>query len=259
MLEPIIASLVDTARQKVPRGSRTWRVLAKLWTVWLRCEAVYRRNPLIKRRWARREAEFDHALRQLSARTDRFFVIQIGACDGVMADPIHPWIKRYKWHGILVEPQRAEFERLKATYRDECERLIFENVAIAAADGMCTLYRVREGLLSGDWERGVASLIPQADSERFMTETVPCVAFETLLKRHHVSHVDLLQIDVEGYDFEIVKQIDFQRIRPAMLRYEHRHLRPGDKRACHGYLEHNGYRVLEMKFDTGAISKDILA
>ncbi len=253
MLDRVIGPAMLMARRKVRRDSRAWKVLARMWAGWLACEAVYRRNPMINWRWARREAEFDRSLEQLSSTTTAFFVIQIGACDGLMADPIHAWIKKYNWGGILVEPQKIEFEKLKATYRDEHDRFVFENVAIADTDGMCALYRVKDSMLAADWERGIASLLPRSDSERFVAEAVPCITFDTLLDRHHVSRIDLLQIDVEGYDFEILKQVDFRRIQPVMIRYEHINLGPSDKRACKTYLARNGYRILEMKFDTGAV------
>jgi hypothetical protein len=63
--------------------------------------------------WARCESEFNRLLGELSSRTDDFVVIQIAARDGLMADPIHDWIKGCRWTGILVEPQRLEFEKLK--------------------------------------------------------------------------------------------------------------------------------------------------
>ena len=51
---------------------------------------------------------------------------------------------------------------------------------------------------------------------------VQCIAFDTLLYRHEVRQIDLLQVDVEGYDFEIIKLVNFHRIRPNLIRYEHR-------------------------------------
>ena len=257
MLDRTIDPAMDFVRRRVDRGSRTWRVLSNMWAAWRALESVHRRNPLIRRKWARRASEFDRSLAELATTTDDFFVVQIGACDGLMADPIHAWIVRYNWRGVLVEPQRAEFERLKATYRDRHDRLAFENAAIAGVDGTCTLYRVKDGGLAADWERGIATLLPGADPKRFTAEIVPCMTFETLLSRHRVSRIDLLQIDVEGYDFEILKRLDFEKVHPAMIRYEHRHLRPGDQRACQAYLAQRGYRILEMQFDTGAVSREL--
>jgi FkbM family methyltransferase len=170
-------------------------------------------------------------------------------------DPIHEWIRQSRWRGILVEPQLIEFEKLKTNYRQEQNRLVFENVAIATTDGTCTLYRIENGGTE-DWERGVASLLTEPlrfATGRFIAETVPCITFDTLLRRHHVSRIDLLQIDTEGYDFEILKQIDFSRLRPVMIRYEHRHLKARDRLACRTYLKGFGYRILEMRFDTAAV------
>jgi len=252
MLERLIGGITDVADRNIPRESLAWRILARLWAGWLAWEALLRRNPLARRAWARRELEFDSLIAQLSAMTPDFFVIQIGACDGLMADPIHAWIQKNHWRGVLVEPQKLEFERLKNTYQNESDRLVLENVAIADTEGTRTLYRVKDDELTADWKRGTASLLHRRDAEGFTAELVPCITLDTLFRRHQVSRVDLLQVDVEGYDFEIIKLIDFKRICPKLIRYEHRHLRPGEKHACKALLKSNGYRIIEMEFDTGA-------
>jgi FkbM family methyltransferase len=256
MLDRLIGGIADVARRRTSRNSLAWRFLARLWAGWLACESVYRRNPLIRRAWARRESEFDGLIARLSAATPDFLVIQIGACDGLMADPIRAWIQKNHWRGVLVEPQKLEFEKLKRTYRNELDRVVLENVAIADSEGIRTLYRVKDSELTADWKRGTASLLHRPDAERFTPEVVQCITLETLLNRHQVSRIDLLQVDVEGYDFEIIKLIDFEKIRPRLIRYEHRHLRPGDKHACKALLARHGYQTLEMQFDTGAALLD---
>ena len=85
------------------------------------------------------------------------------------------------------------------------------------------------------------------------TEMVQCVTFDTLLNRHQVKRIDLLQIDVEGYDYELLKLFDFERIRPRLIRYEHSHLKLSDRSSCKRYLKQNGYMILEMEYDTGAV------
>jgi hypothetical protein len=82
---------------------------------------------------------------------------------------------------------------------------------------------------------------------------VQCVTFDTLLDRHKVDRIDLLQIDVEGYDYELLKMFDFERIQPKLICYEHLHLKLSDKNACKKYLTENGYKTLEMEYDTGAV------
>jgi hypothetical protein len=129
-------------------------------------------------------------------------------------------------------------------------------VAIAETGGLRPLYRVKDEKIVVDWQRGLASLVarPALVQRGILTaETVLCVTFDALLKRHHVERVDLLQIDVEGYDYELVKSFDFGRIKPRLIRYEHRHLGFSDKRACRMHLKKEGYEILEMEHDTGAV------
>ncbi len=79
-----------------------------------------------------------------------------------------------------------------------------------------------------------------------------------LLSECHVRRVDLLQIDVEGYDFEVLLSLDFSSVRPSLIRYEDRHFFPPRKRseAVH-FLRNLGYKVLPglPPDDTLAIDK----
>jgi len=161
-------------------------------------------------------------------------------------------------HGVLIEPQRKEFERLKLNYRDETDILEFENVAIAAENGMRDLHRVTDDSLTAEWQRMIASFLPISglDGVNTTTETVECMTFDRLFSRHRVKRIDLLQIDVEGYDYELLKLLDFQIMKPRLIRYEHRHLSLSDIASCRKYLGYNGYRLLPMKYDTGAVLTD---
>jgi Methyltransferase FkbM domain len=247
----MIDAAADFARRKLRRGSGTWRMPARTWYGWRACWATCRDNAWMRGQWARRESEFNRLLGELSSRTDDFFVIQIAARDGLMADPIHDWIKRCRWRGILVEPHRLEFEKLKETHRQEQDRLIFENVAICDKDGT---------FVPGEGRR------PQCRLGTGIRVVVAAVSIRSICSRndavHHLRYaaapapgfrIDLLQIDAEGYDFEILKLVDFQSHRPAMIRYEHCRLMPRDKHACRVYLERRGYRILEMKLDSGRV------
>ena len=44
------------------------------------------------------------------SKIDGLTVIQIGANDGITHDPIHKFIKRDKWNGVLLEPQPYVYE-----------------------------------------------------------------------------------------------------------------------------------------------------
>ena len=243
-------------RAKVKRGSVTWRflVLARKFMLCLHS------NPLNRYRWNANRATYYKTVEKIAKRAEDFLVVQIGACDGIMDDPIHDWIQKYAWSGILVEPQHDEFQRLAATYADNT-KLHLENVAIASTSGLRTLYKISPDAIKEDWQRGTASLLPKPgllELGLVATETIQCITLNDLMYKYAVKHVDMLQIDVEGYDFEIIKLIDFNLIKPSAICYEHRNLGFADRKACEHRLITAGYTLLRMQYDTAAIRRPFL-
>ena len=201
---------------------------------------------------------FDLAIRATqSTHGDEFFFVQIGANDGVSHDPIRQYIERFRWRGILVEPQPNVFERLKRNYASQ-PQLSFENAALAAHGESAILYSV----VADDATTGMASFDRSLLTKQLPLGTkvlelsVPTLTLDALLRKHAVSSIHLLQIDAEGYDFEIIKMVDFSRVRPSVIHYEHRHLHESDRQACEELLAVNGYRVHLGHVDTTAVRTD---
>lgn len=191
-------------------------------------------------------------LRALEKGNELFFV-QIGANDGVIYDPIHSFVQRSEWRGVLVEPVRAYFERLKENYRDN-ERLIFENVAISDRTEVRDFYRVREDVpFLPEWCHGLGTFdqdvlmthtwaIP--DLERYVIkEKIRCISFSDLISKHGIKKIDLLLVDTEGFDYEILKQVDFEKMAPRILLYEHQYIDKGKRLDLERSLTMSGYRL----------------
>jgi FkbM family methyltransferase len=187
--------------------------------------------------------------------------VQIGANDGVMSDPLHAFVVKTAWRGILVEPVPYLFERLRRNYPAR-PGLVFENVAIAAEPGQRPFYYLRETVGDSalpDWHAGLGSFlrevvvkhagdIPDLE-DRLVVQDVPCLTFAGLCQRHGFDQVDLLHMDTEGYDYEIIKTIDFTRYRPRLLVYEHHHLSPADRVECLQRLQAAGYECIGEGLD----------
>jgi hypothetical protein len=62
-----------------------------------------------------------------------------------------------------------------------------------------------------------------------------------------IDTIDLLILDCEGYEFEILKSIDFSAIKPKVIRYEYKHI--SNKEECDEYLISQGYRIEYCKHD----------
>ena len=167
--------------------------------------------------------------RKFHGRSSVFFV-QVGANDGVNGDPLHDLIKSNpEWRGIFVEPVRYAFDRLRSNYDGEA-RFVFENTAIADYNGEADFFFVTEEAkcaLEGlpNWYDQLGSfdrnhLVNHLDGqlEPFITmERVKCETLMSLLDRNRVTKLDLLHIDVEGFDYRILKQFDFIRYRPDVI------------------------------------------
>jgi FkbM family methyltransferase len=210
-------------------------------------------------------------IRDLLQRQQTLFFMQIGAHDGSFADPISHLVKRYHWSGILVEPQPRAFEQLKQNYQGE-DQLIFEQAIVAQKPGTVKFYQVRtpEGVELPEWLGQSAGLDRQMlvgalyywkfvekcpgipdDYESLIEEVqMPAVTVASLLARHQIPQLDVLVIDTMGHDFEIIKSIPFETIKPAIIHFEHSLLSFRDRQDCLAHLKAQGYRFAKVAVDT---------
>jgi FkbM family methyltransferase len=191
-------------------------------------------------------------------------IVQIGANDGVRADPVRHLIQRYGLSGLLVEPLPDLFARLQANYAGQAN-LRFERCAVGEYDGEIPLYRVRPDPALPDWLQGIASLdrnhltstkFEFDEFEKYVEEvTVPVLTVASLLRKHGISEVGLLQIDTEGFDCRIVESAIRSGVRPAIINYEHIHVHAIQQAACKRLLAENGYDFVDVGIDTLAVRR----
>ncbi|MBS0264927.1 MAG: FkbM family methyltransferase [Planctomycetes bacterium] len=185
-------------------------------------------------------------IRLLVAVRPNPFFLQIGANDGVRGDPLADFIRRYQFRGILVEPQPVPFQKLVANYSDQ-PGLIFENCAIDRQDGTATLYTTAGLDVVASFDRRFVRR-HVSDSE-IQEIQVPTARLESLLTKHQIQRIDLLQIDVEGFDAEILRMFPFDRLKPALVHYEQYLLSNADRSSSVALLEKHGYGTLSTGMD----------
>jgi FkbM family methyltransferase len=168
----------------------------------------------------------DLLIRHETARHPDWFFVQIGAHDGTSFDPIHDYIHKHHWRGILVEPQPKVFARLRKTYETE-PQLILENAAIARQDGTATLYALKEtpgmpyhATMLASFNRDAVEFNGHGYKGEVEELKVPALTVKSLLAKHQVNRVDLLQIDTEGFDVEIIKMFAEANCWPAIIHFE---------------------------------------
>jgi len=182
--------------------------------------------------------------------------VQVGSNDGVVFDPLHNVVKTYGWTGVLLEPLPGLFDSLVANYAGY-PGLAFENAAIADHDGVATLFMVEPRPGDPYWVNQLASFDKQVilshvgkvdDLERRLVEVqVQALTFPTLVERHGLSEIDLVHTDVEGFDHEVVGQIDLDAPwAPQYLIFERQHMDAATFRGTRRRLVRAGYRCINI-------------
>jgi len=96
--------------------------------------------------------------------------------------------------------------------------------------------------------------IPADPANQIVTEKIRVVSIAGLRERFQIKRIDLLQIDTEGFDFEIIKLFNLTDNRPQAIIYENMHLSTLDREACRKHLEHAGYLVRDFAENTLAMN-----
>lgn len=204
---------------------------------------------------------------ELQKRQSDIFFIQIGAMDGKTHDPIFNLVQSFCWRGILVEPMKDHFEKLKENYAG-CEGLIFENAAISESSGTGTMYRIPTQTVHDkklpQWGLQASSFFSDRNALAFddikphvIQETVTCLSLHDLLVKHDVKDIHVLQVDAEGYDYHILRQLDFKKFRPAIINLEIVNMTPSEIGNCKQLLDKHQYLYAKAGYDLLAVSLPI--
>jgi FkbM family methyltransferase len=195
-------------------------------------------------RWSVEHTSFDSLV--TAATRPGFYFVQVGANDGVRDDDIRVYVERYKWDGVLVEPLVDVFERLKGNYEGVGGALKFVNAAVVEKPGPVDFWR--HPTLSVCSGLGVRTRLQSRAAMQKVV--VQGVALRSVLSRLAGLAVDLLQIDVEGYDGEVVRMIPDDLPFPRIVRYEHKHLSNEERFSVERFLKERGYTLFWEKSDT---------
>jgi FkbM family methyltransferase len=178
--------------------------------------------------------------------------LQIGAYDGQVGDALLDIIRRFPVRGVLVEPQPTAFARLQELHKNR-DNLLLVNAAIDRETCRRPFFMSKNNDVQfASFDR--SHLVKHGlRAEDIVSREVDCLTVGDVLNIANFDTVDLLQIDAEGYDYEILKSIDFDRSRPKIIRFEYRHFSEPDLNECLQMLAERGYRILAEKLDLIAV------
>ena len=196
------------------------------------------------------------ALKKIS-KEDVFFV-EIGANDGISNDHLYNNVIKYNWNGVYIEPQKEVFKKLVENLNGRIN-VYFENIAIINGESKDITIFVPKDTTIKDYS-GIASLsrlggvLNRFSDDELIEQKVEGKPFDFLIDKYnlHKKKYLLLVIDVEGLEKEIIYSIDFKKISPKCILFEHAHLSYDCHREINGYLANKGYKIYIAKYDTMA-------
>lgn len=158
--------------------------------------------------------------------------IQIGANNGVRADPIHRYIEPFAWTGLMFEPLRNNFRDLQR-HCGANPRLQLRQAAVDVTAGRRPIYDLAPDatVTLPDWTRGLASFsrsrLEQAARElslpdsAIVSEEVETISWTQIWQELGSRRCDLLVLDTEGYDIPLLRAADLAQHRPKLILFEH--------------------------------------
>jgi FkbM family methyltransferase len=191
-----------------------------------------------------------------------FTFLQIGANDGISTDPFREFMIRPNVRGIAVEPVPEYFELMQASYV-RYPNVIPENHAIGYPSAHLPFYAYSSayldskgrtpdlaGLAGFSRDKLVAGLQPSDDPSTCIQELIiPVHTVEEVMARHGFSSFDCLFIDCEGHEENILTQLDYDRVNPRLIVFEHTH--HADRiQLIEDHLTSRGFHLERLEFDT---------
>lgn len=233
------------------------------------------------------DSAFQNAFMSLLSCKEKIRIVQIGANDGRLNDPIYDLMKEFasRTEALLIEPQSDLIPFLTENYKFHPHCQIY-NGAIgpegtlrlfsidpkfwpqlkAPQDPSWPAYRAPTGVTSTNraivhaWlakNLAARSLIDQAIRE----STVPSTPLLPLLNQlSFPTRIDVLQIDTEGFDDQVIYNCSITVTRPRIIHFESTHLEPdqyeklaANLRAAKYVLSRQGHNSLAVlvKYESG--------
>ena len=236
------------------------------------CFAAEERLAIADPAYRRSYAHFMHTvLHALARRVTDVRFLQVGGMDGKRFDPVYAFVKHYRWSGVILEPLPDLFAALAANYADAPQvRLL--NAALMECDGRREMTRVsraasRSGVVP-DWAEGLGSFHPERNAlggvgvdadlhaallRNAVQEAVSCLTLRSVAERCGLRRIDLLQVDAEGCELDVMRQVISAGYLPRVVQLEHWALPDGERDSLHVMLRDAGYRVRLSEADLLAI------
>ncbi len=208
--------------------------------------------------------DFDRTFDSNFPKNKEFKFIQIGGNDGVSFDTLYSKVTTRNSTGLILEPSPRYFEKLKSNYK-HFKPIQLLPYAVFEKAGTLELFELNDiGLKNHPaWAAGIGSVdinhltnlnVKLDEIDRVEVEGI---RFDDLLASHpEFLSVDYLQLGTEGYDYQILKTIDFQKFSAKMIKFEFKNLSTDQQNGAISIFK-DDYFLFRDDLDLVCLSKNL--
>ena len=164
----------------------------------------------------------------------KFGLVVLGAHIGIH---IKDEISRIKDRSVLlVEPVPHNISAINENLK-EFKNIHLEPVAVASVRETKDFFFVKAtsiNKLKKHWASGIGSFnknhLLNHRTKRFLIEEddidkipIKTIKFEDLIEKYSITEIDKILIDIEGYEYEILRDMDLKKVRINSILFEYKH------------------------------------
>jgi FkbM family methyltransferase len=179
----------------------------------------------------------DVILNRVFGRRDHGFYVDVGAAHPLFENDTKALYDR-GWRGTNIEPNPSFFRELVAQRSGDCNI----NAAVSDAPGEITYHEVvGTGLSTCDPDEANRAAAKGFEVVRY---SVTAVTLRSVLEKGAPATIDLLKVDVEGFELKVLSSNDWTRFRPQVILAEATFPESPRRRndGVEAYLVGQGYR-----------------
>jgi FkbM family methyltransferase len=180
-------------------------------------------------------------------------IVQIGASDGSLNDPLADFLSSSDCRAVLVEPLPGAYQRLIERHSSR-PHVVCRQSAIDASNGKRPIFTTTEDcpymgeqLSSFSREHLLRNGVKERHIRSIEVSTLP---LSQLLEEENIRAIDLLQVDTEGFDDVVVKMALGLECKPRFINFEHLHISKDSRLGLHQDFRRAGYCWVQSGWDT---------